>query len=237
MAERTPALPASVPGPSRWTVVKAIVWKDLVIELRRRQLLASLLIFAVLILFVFHFSLELQVSLRQELFSGIVWAAVLFSGAIGFEYTMAVEERAGDLDGLLLAPIPRSWIYLGTLLANLLFLLLMELLLVPVCAVLFSADLLHAAFLLVLLLGTIGYAAAGTLFAAMSARTRTRELLLPLLLLPVVLPLLIPGVQAGAALLAGETLAAVQSWINVLIGYDILLLAANLLLFETVVEE
>ncbi|MBN1266062.1 MAG: heme exporter protein CcmB [Anaerolineales bacterium] len=223
--------------PSCWKILAAIFWKDLAIELRRRQLLASLLIFSVLILFIFHFSLELRIQLREELFSGILWAAVFFSGAIGFEYTMSIEDRAGAMDGLRLAPIHRGWIYLGKLVANLFFLLLTELLLLPVCAVLFGVNLFHTGFLLVLLLGTIGYTAAGTLFTVMSARTRTRELLLPLLLFPVVLPLLLPAVQAGTALLAGESMETVQSWINVLLGYDILLLTTILLLFDAVVEE
>jgi len=236
--QNTAAASASDHPPSNiWNTIAAIFRKDLAVELRRRQLLASLLIFSVLILFIFHFSLELLVKLRQELFSGILWTAVLFSGAIGFEYTMSVEDRAGGMDGLRLAPVRRPWIYLGKLLGNLFFLLLMELVLIPVSVVLSGVDIVHPGFLLLLLLGTIGYAAAGTLFSVMSARTRTRELMLPLLLFPIVLPLVIPGVQAGSILLAGGTLGAVQNWINLLIGYDILLLATILLLFDFVVEE
>ena len=223
--------------PDVWSTAAAVFWKDLVIEARRRQLLAGMLVFAVLILFIFNFALDLQVQLRAELAAGILWAAVIFSGAVGFQYSATVEQQSGCMDGIRLAPVRRSWIYLGKLLANLAFLLLMEALLLPAGAILFSVNLFHPLFLLVLVLGTIGYSAAGTLFASMSSRTATREMMLPLLLFPLVVPLLIPAVQAGSSALQGEPYAGLQSWVNLLIGYDMLLLAASALMFEYVIEE
>jgi heme exporter protein B len=228
-------LPTTRPRP--WRTILAIFWKDLAIEIRRRQLLTSLLVFAVLILFIFNFALDLQARLRTELVSGIIWAAVVFSGAIGFDYTMSVEQRSSGLDAFRLAPIRGSWFFLGKLMANTFFLLLVELLLLPISSILFGLNLMQPLFLLVLLLGTIGYSAAGTLFSVMSVRTRTRELMLPLLLFPLALPLLIPAVQAGAAVLLCDGYLAVRSWINLLIGYDILLLTSILLLIDAVIEE
>ncbi len=227
--------PAFRPRASR--TMLAIFWKDLAIEIRRRQLLASLLVFAVLILFVFNFALDLQARLRAELVSGIIWTAVVFSGAIGFDYTMSVEQHSSGLDAFRLAPIRGSWFFLGKLLANTFFLLFVELLLLPVSSLLFDINLLQPLFLLILLLGTIGYSAAGTLFSVMSVRTRTRELMLPLLLFPLALPLLIPAVQAGSAILLGDGYLEVRSWVNLLIGYDILLLTTILLLVDAVIEE
>jgi heme exporter protein B len=232
-----PDTPLPTTRPRPWRTILAIFWKDLAIEIRRRQLLTSLLVFAVLILFIFNFALDLQARLRTELVSGIIWAAVVFSGAIGFDYTMSVEQRSSGLDAFRLAPIRGSWFFLGKLMANTFFLLLVELLLLPISSILFGLNLMQPLFLLVLLLGTIGYSAAGTLFSVMSVRTRTRELMLPLLLFPLALPLLIPAVQAGAAVLLGDGYLAVRSWINLLIGYDILLLTSILLLIDAVIEE
>ncbi len=232
-----PDMPAPAFRSRPWRAILAIFRKDLAVEIRRRQLLTSLVVFAVLILFIFNFALDLQTRLRTELVSGILWAAVVFSGAIGFDYTMSVDQRSSGLDAFRLAPIRGSWFFLGKLLANMFFLLLVELLLLPICSILFGINLLQPLFLLILLLGTIGYSTAGTLFAVMSVRTRTRELMLPLLLFPLALPLLIPAVQAGSAILLGDGYLAVRSWVNILIGYDILLLTTILLLVDAVIEE
>jgi heme exporter protein B len=141
------------------------------------------------------------------------------------------------MDGLLMAPVDRSAIFFGKALGNLIFIGIVELALLPLCTVLFGASLLRPAVLLVVALGTIGYAGAGTLLAAVAVNTRAREVLLPVLLLPLVVPALIAAVKATAWLVDGGSLVEVTGWVNLLVVYDLVMLAVSMLTFEYAVSE
>jgi len=217
--------------------VGAVAWKDLAAEMRSRELLSAMLVFALLVILIFNFALELNISTRREVTAGILWATFAFAGTLGLNRSMAIEKDRGCLDGLLLAPVDRSAIYFGKMLSNLAFMLLVEIIVLPVYSVLYTVNLFNGGLLGIILLGSIGYIAAGTLLATMSVQTRTRDMLLPILLFPVILPVLIAAVKASGGFLQGLGMEQIRPWINLLVGYDVILLALALMVFDYVVEE
>jgi heme exporter protein B len=217
--------------------VLAIVWKDVRAELRTKDILSSMLVFAGLSVLIFQFAFDLRADNVRLVLPGVLWIAITFAGVLGLNRSFILEQDRGSLEGLLLAPVDRSAIYFGKLIGNLLFIFAVELLLLPLMTVLFNVWLLTPALLLVLALGTVGYAAVGTLFAALSINTRAREVMLPILLFPVMVPVFVAGVQAVSELLDGETLAGIARWIQLLVAYDAIFIAAAMLLFDYVVEE
>jgi heme exporter protein B len=217
--------------------VGAVVWKDLAVELRSRELLGAMLVFALLVILVFNFALELDIAARQTVTSGVLWVTFAFAGTLGLNRSMAVERDRGCLDGLLLAPVDRSALYFGKALGNLAFMLIIEAIILPIYSILYNVNLFHSGLIAVVLLGSIGYAAVGTLLASMAVQTRTRDVLLPILLFPVVLPVLISAVKATNAVLLGLEVAELWPWLNLLIAYDVIFTAVAFMLFDFVVEE
>jgi heme exporter protein B len=217
--------------------VGAVVWKDLAAELRSRELLSGMLVFALLVILIFNFALELDLATRQTVTSGVLWVTFAFAGTLGLNRSMAVERDRGCLDGLLLAPVDRSALYFGKALGNLAFMLIVEAIVLPVYSILYSVNLFHPGLVGVVLLGSIGYAAVGTLLASMAVQARTRDVLLPILLFPVVLPVLISAVKATNAVLLGLEAAELWPWLNLLIAYDVIFTSAAFMLFDFVVEE
>jgi len=167
----------------------------------------------------------------------VLWIAITFAGVLGLNRSFVLEQDRGSMEGLLMAPMDRSAIYFGKLIGNLLFIFAVELVLLPLMTVLYNMSLLSPSILLVVFLGTIGYAAVGTLFAALSINTRAREVMLPILLFPVMIPVFVAGVQATARLLDGESLAEIARWVQLLLAYDGIFIAAAMILFDYVVEE
>jgi len=217
--------------------VGAVLWKDLAAELRSRELLSGMLVFALLVILIFNFALELDLATRQTVTSGVLWVTFAFAGTLGLNRSMAVERDRGCLDGLLLAPVDRSALYFGKALGNLAFMLIVEAIVLPAYSILYSVNLFHPGLVGVVLLGSIGYAAVGTLLASMAVQARTRDVLLPILLFPVVLPVLISAVKATNAVLLGLEAAELWPWLNLLIAYDVIFTAAAFMLFDYVVEE
>jgi heme exporter protein B len=150
---------------------------------------------------------------------------------------MAVEKDRGCMDGLLLAPVDRSAIYFGKVLGNLLFMMMVEIIVLPIYSLLYNVNLFNPGLLLVILLGSIGYVAVGTLLAAMAVQARTRDILLPILLFPVVLPVILAAVKASTGFLDGSEMDLIRPWLNLLIVYDIIFSAVAFMVFDYVVEE
>jgi len=150
---------------------------------------------------------------------------------------MAIDKDRGCLDGLLLAPVDRSAIYFGKVISNLAFMLIVELIVLPVYSVLYSVNLFQPGLLLVILLGSIGYVGVGTLLAAMSVQTRTRDILLPILLFPVVIPVILAAVKASSGFLTGADWEEILLPLNLLIAYDVIFIALAFMVFDSVVEE
>ena len=217
--------------------VGAVLWKDLAAELRSRELLSAMLVFALLVILIFNFALELDLATRQTVTSGVLWVTFAFAGTLGLNRSMAVERDRGCLDGLLLAPVDRSALYFGKAFGNLAFMLIIEGMILPIYSILYNVNLFRPGLLGVVLLGSIGYAAVGTLLSSMTVQARTRDVLLPILLFPVVLPVLIPAVKATNAVLLGLEAAELWPWLNLLIAYDVIFTAVAFMLFDFVVEE
>ena len=222
---------------SYFQTISAVVWKDLRAEFRSWELISAMLVFSLLVILIFNFALELDVKTRQSVTAGVLWATFAFAGTLGLNRSMAIEKDRGCLDGLLLAPVDRSAIYFGKFISNLAFMLIVEAIVLPVYSVLYNTNLFQPGLLFVILLGSIGYTAIGTLLAAMSVQTRTRDILLPILLFPVAFAVLLAAVKASGGFLENSTFAEVLFPINLLITYDVIFIAASFMLFDNIVEE
>ncbi|MCK4800857.1 MAG: heme exporter protein CcmB [Anaerolineales bacterium] len=217
--------------------IRAIIWKDLTAEWRTRESLTSMLVFALLVVLIFNFALELDIQAQESLSAGVLWATFVFAGTIGLNRSMALEKDRGCLDGLLLAPVDRSVIYFGKVIGNLIFMLLVEIIVLPVYSFLYGVPVFQPGFFLVVLLGSIGYVAVGTLLATMVVQVRTRDILLPILLFPLTLPVIIAAVKASQGFLQMIPFDEFSSWLNILIVYDLIFTAAAFMVFDFVVEE
>ena len=223
--------------PSFLRAVFAIVWKDIQAEFRSLELVSAMLVFSMLVIIIFNFALNLDIKMRQTVTAGVLWTTFAFAGTLGLNRSMAIEKDRGCLDGLLLAPVDRSAIYFGKAISNLAFMLIVEVIVLPVYSVLYSTNLFRPGLLLVIVLGSIGYVGVGTLLATMSVQTRTRDILLSILLFPVVLPVLLPAIIASNGFLEGVELAEILFPIGLLVAYDVIFIAVSFMVFDSVVEE
>lgn len=228
---------AAVAKPSFLRAVFAIVWKDIQAEYRSLELVSAMLVFSLLVIIIFNFALNLDIKTRQTVTAGVLWTTFAFAGTLGLNRSMSVEKDRGCLDGLLLAPVDRSAIYFGKAISNLVFMLVVEVVVLPVYSVLYNANLFQPGLLIVILLGSIGYVGVGTLLATMSVQTRTRDILLSIMLFPVVLPVLLPAIIASNGFLEGAELAEILFPIGLLVAYDIIFIAVAFMVFDNVVEE
>jgi len=217
--------------------IGAIVWKDLASELRSRELISAMLVFALLVILIFNFAIELQPNLRSTITPGVLWVTFAFAGTLGLNRSMAVEKDRGCLDGLLLAPVDRSAIYFGKALSNLAFMLIVAIVVLPIYSVLYNINVFNPGLLLVIFLGSTGYVVVGTLLSSMAVQTRTRDVLLPVLLFPVIVPVLLAAVKASSGFLQNLSMSEIWPWLNILIAYDVIFTAVAYMVFDFVVEE
>jgi heme exporter protein B len=220
-------------------VIWAIFVKDLRIEWRQRETLAAMCVFGVLVVFLFNFAFESAREMSLRLLPGLLWVAFAFSGVLGFNRSFAAERENSSLEGLALAPADPGAIYVGKLLANLLFMVVAEVVIVFAASLWYNFSFIPVLgnFALVTGLGTLGYVAVGTIFGAISANTRMREVMLPVLQFPVVVPVFIASIEGTTGALRGEPLAVYGDWINLLIAFCVIFLVLSYLLFEYVLEE
>ena len=215
----------------------AIYAKDMRLEARTKETFSAVLAFAVIVAFVFGFAFDPSPSIVALVGPGIVWVAYIFTGILGMNRTFAVERDRGTLEGLLLAPVGREAIYAGKLASTTTIMVLVEVLLYPVFLVLFDLDLFNIWFVLVTIAATVGFAAVGTLFSAIAAHTRAREVLLPLLFLPIVLPVIIGAVASTSAALGGAGWDGVGKWLQFIVAFDLVFLVLSSWAFDFVLEE
>jgi heme exporter protein CcmB len=221
-------------------VALLVLRKDMAIEAKSLEMLATTLFFAVSCVLMFSFAFVKEGMPIEDASAGILWIAVAFSGTLALSRTFERERHGETMRALLLAPTPRAAIYVGKLLGMLALMFVTEIVLVPMVALLFHAELFNrlALLLTLLLAGTVGFASVGTLFAAMLARTRTRDILLPILLYPVTIPVMIAGVQGTSALLlATPDTAMAAMWIAVVSCFDVVFLTLSLWMFEPLMTE
>ncbi len=219
--------------------IAAIVWKDIVAEIRTKEMFSTMFVFAVLVIVAFNFAFDLRVSGERvrQVAPGALWVAFAFAGMLGLNRTFALEQDRGCLEGLLLAPVDHTAIYFGKMISTLLFMLVVEVCALPVFTAFFGVNLLDLRLVLVVLLGTLGFAGVGTLLAAITAQTRAREVLLPILLLPVAAPVLLAAVKATAGILDGLALGQMAVWLRLLLAFDLIFPAAAFMTFDYVVRE
>lgn len=213
-----------------WTIIR----KDLQAEFRSRELVTSMLLFSFLSVMIFSFALELNRQAEREVVGGVLWVTVVFASILGLNRSLANEREQGSLDAMVLAPISRTAIYMGKMVGNFIFSLIIGAILLPLMTILFNVPLAQPLMLLVLGLGILGISAIGTLLSTMTVQSRSRETLLPIAMMPVTLPVILIGVQAAGSVIEGTP---DTSWLATLVFIDLMYLALGFILFEYVVED
>lgn len=220
-----------------WSSAFTLARKDALAEFRTREVLSSALVFALLVIVIFNFTIGSDPQTIPVTAAGMLWVAFTFAGVISLNHSFVSEIEEGCLEGLLAAPISCEAIYLGKMLVNLVFMLIVEAVTLIAFGLLFNLPLLSAQIGVVTLLATIGFSAVGTLFAAVATNTRARELVLPILFLPIVLPVIIAATSATSLVINGEGWAGIATWIGVIIAFDAIFIAVSLMVFPQVLEE
>jgi len=219
--------------------LSALLWKDLLIELKSRETIISMFLFSVIVILIFNFAFEGDIKTITKLSPGLMWTTFLFFGVLGLNRSFTLEKENNSLQGTLLAPVDRSVIYLGKFISNLIFVLFVELISLPLFAIFLNVNLFEnfSNLWLILLLGTIGFISVGTLFSAISVNTKMREVMLPLLLFPISTPAFIASVKCTSAILRNRPIETYSNWLGILILFDVVFFVTSFLIFEFVVEE
>jgi len=217
----------------------ALVWKDLLAEFRTKELISSMLMFALIVVVIFNFTFETGSQVLQEAGPGLLWVAFTFASVLGLHRSMVNEVERGCLHGLMIAPVDRGIIFLAKALGNVVFIFVVEIPTFVLFAIFFNVDIWVGLekIAVVFLLGTIGFASVGTLFSAISVNTRTREIMLPILLFPIQVPVILSAVHATAAALAGKTWGEMAGWLKILTAFDLIFILVCFVTFEYVLEE
>lgn len=218
-----------------------IAWKDLKLEFRTKQMLNSMIIFSLLVIVIFNYSFmdvlfDIEVA---DIAPGILWISFTFAGMLGLSRSFASEKEDGCLDGLRLCPVDPSAIYFGKVTSNLVIMFVIEAIIIPLFIVLFNfTDIKGLAGLIgLILLGTLGFILVGTLFSALTVNMRTREILLPVILFPIILPLIISAVEATRKVLTTGDMAGIMNEVRILLVYDIVFFIVAQLVFEYIIED
>jgi heme exporter protein B len=230
--QRKPAVQTSF-----WKAMWAVVWKDVSAEWRSREMVSSMLIFSLLVAFIFNFSLDLNPQIQRDITGGMLWVTFAFAGTLGLNRSMAIEKDRACLDGLLLAPVERSAIYFGKVIGNLVFMFMVEIIVLPLFSIFYNVNLFNLGLIGVIVLGSVGYVVVGTLISTMTVQTRTRDILLPILTFPVVLPVIASAVRASTFFLQGQSMDLIWPNINLLIAFDVIYIAIAYMVFDFIVEE
>ncbi len=217
--------------------VANILWKDVISEMRTREIVFSVLVFALLVLVIFNFAFGETLETLNSIAPGILWVTFAFSGVLSLNRSFVYEKENGCFEALMLCPVNRDVIYVGKMLSSLIFMLIVEIITLPAFTFLFNLNVLSSELILITFLATVGFAAVGTLFSALAVNTRVREMVLPILFLPIIVPLLICAVNASTDALAGQSWGEISSWLLMITAYDVIFLVVSYLIFEHVIEE
>ena len=219
-------------------VLQWVIWKDLIIELRSRETLSSMLFFALIVIFVFSFSFSMDQQAAQELIAGIIWVAFAFTGMIGLGKSFSGELPNDCIEFLQMSPAPKGAIYIGKVVANLLFMLAIEVILFPLFVIFFNLNVVEEFGLLLLtfFLATLGLSTVGTLFSALTVQIRAREVMLPILLLPLVIPVMIAAVEATRGALNAEPLELYSQWLELLVVFNVIFSVVSFWLFDLILD-
>ncbi len=218
-------------------LVLVLLWKDVQLEWRSRDLVVSVLVFALLVLVVFNFALDLSSQRVTTLAPGILWVAFAFAGTLAMSRAFIREREQGGFEGLLLSPVGRDAIFLGKAAASLLFMLIVEAVLLPIFAALLNFSAISFSLILTIVLATVGFALVGTLFSAIAVQTRSREIMLPVLFFPVILPIIVAAVEASKLAIGGESAVGIGHWLPLIGAFDAMFLVICPWAFSLIVEE
>ena len=219
----------------------AVIWsigrKDLLLEIRNKDVVVAIAGFALLVLVIFSVAVDPSSGNAKLVGPGVLWAAIAFAGVTGLNRAFSLEVEGNTLEALMLAPISRDLIYLGKALGNFLFIAVAQVVVIPVFAVLFNLVVFRWELLAISLLTSIGFSAVGTLFAAMSVRGRAREVMLPLLFLPVVTPLLMAAVESTGHLVNGRSWSDMSQWLQLAVAFDVAFIVVSAFVFQHILED
>ena len=223
---------------SYWSTVWTIVRKDLQIERRTRQIVSLMLMFAISIVVMFNFALEAELDAVRNVATGLLWATIMLAGTLGLNRAIDQENENRAIDAILLAPVDRSAIYIGKVISVFLFVVILDAILVLLFILAFGKPLYRPQPLLLIVMGSFGYVAAGVLVTSITIQTRARAVLLPVLLLPLILPLVLTAASGVASYMADTPppWAEVQSSFAIVAAYDLLMLTVGVLTYNYVVE-
>jgi heme exporter protein B len=222
---------------SAWRKVLAITWKDVLSEMRTKEIVFSVLVFTLLVIVIFNFAFGASQEGMALVAPGILWVTFAFAGVLSLNRTFIMEKEEGCLEGLMVCPVGRETIYIGKMLGSLLFMLIIEAIALPIFTFLFNLETLSLQVVVITILTTVGFVAVGTLFSALAVNTKAREMVLPILFLPVVAPIIISAVKASELALSGESWSGLSSWLQIIGAFDVIFLVVSFLVFNFVIEE
>jgi heme exporter protein B len=222
---------------SFWRKVFVTIRKDVISELRTREVVFSVLIFTMLVLIIFNFAFDVNQETMVQISPGILWATFAFAGILSLNRTFILEKESGCLEGLMACPSGQNVIYTAKMLGSLLLMMIVEAIALAIFTLLFDIPVFSVPLVVIILLASVGFAAVGTLFSALAVNTRAREMILPILFLPVVAPVIISAVKASALALSGGVWADLAPWLQLIGAFDIIFLIVSFLVFPFVVEE
>ncbi len=219
--------------------IGALLWKDLLSEFRSKEMILSMLVFSLMVAMIFNFSFPPGSDFLQVAAPGIIWMTFIFAGLLGMNRSFVYEVDKGCLQGLMLAPVDRSVIYVSKLIVNFFFIMLVEVIVLPLFSIFFHLDFFDEIGRLaaVVLLSTLGFSIIGTLFSAIAVNTKTREVMLPILHFPVAIPIIICAVQATSAVLQGKGWDVIWGWLKIIVVFDIIFFLVSIWTFEYIIEE
>jgi heme exporter protein B len=222
---------------SFWRKVFAITWKDVLSEMRTREIVFSVLVFTLLVIVIFNFAFGAKQETMVLVAPGILWVTFAFAGVLSLNRSFVQEKEEGCLEGLMVSPASREVIYIGKMLGSLLFMLIIEAMALLIFTFLFNLNVLSPQLVVITVLTTIGFVTVGTLFSALAVNTKAREMVLPLLFLPIILPIIIGAVKASGLALSGESWSSLASWLQIIGAFDVVFLVVSFLIFAFVIEE
>ncbi|MBN1369105.1 MAG: heme exporter protein CcmB [Dehalococcoidaceae bacterium] len=214
-----------------------IAAKDMLTEIRTREVVSSVVVFAVLVIVIFNFAFGSNPQAADLVAPGILWVTFAFAGVLSLNRSFVLEKEEDCIEGLMVAPISRESIFLGKFFGNLLFIFLIQVIVIPVFSLLFNVGFFNIELVLITVLASVGFASVGTLFAAMAVSTRARELVLPVLFFPVITPVIIAAVNASALILEGGGLGDITQWLGIIGAFDVIFVVASYLIFCFIIEE
>lgn len=222
---------------SWWAPILAILWKDVLLESRTREMVMPILLFSFLVIVVFNFVIDPKPALVAAVAPGVLWVSFTFAGMLGLSRSFAMEKERGGIEGLMMCPVSRDLIYLGKMLGTFFFILVVELIMLPVFAAIFNLPLFEPGLWLITVLATFGFATIGATFSAMAVNSRAREILLPILFFPIAVPVIIAAAEATRAVLAGDSISDYSRWLQLMAAFDVLFVVIAALTFDFVLGE